>query len=112
METVFVVVQNHAQLRIVRTGERANGKVEILAGLDPGESVVGQGAGSARRAASNDQIMSVTRILIAVLIGAALGSALGYFGQCTSGTCPLTSTWWRGALYGGAMGLLFGLSAR
>ncbi len=44
METVFVVVQNHAQLRIVRTGEHANGKVEILAGLDPGESVVVQGA--------------------------------------------------------------------
>lgn len=56
--------------------------------------------------------MNASRILVAVLIGAALGSALGYFGQCTSGTCPLTSTWWRGALYGGTMGLLFGLSAR
>lgn len=50
------------------------------------------------------------RILIMVGIGAGLGSALGYFGQCTSGTCPLTSTWWRGAIYGGAMGLLFGIT--
>ena len=55
--------------------------------------------------------MNDARILVAVMIGAVLGSALGYFGQCTSGTCPLTSTWWRGALYGGAMGLLFGMSA-
>lgn len=49
--------------------------------------------------------------LLAFLIGAALGSALGYFGQCTSGTCPLTSTWWRGAIYGGVIGLLFALSS-
>jgi hypothetical protein len=42
-----------------------------------------------------------------LLIGGAIGAALGYFGQCTSGACPLTSTWWRGALYGAAMGLLF-----
>ena len=45
-----------------------------------------------------------------LLIGASLGAALGYFGQCTSGTCPLTSTWWRGAIYGGVIGLLFALS--
>ena len=50
-------------------------------------------------------------LLIAVLIGAAIGAALGYFGQCTSGTCPLTSTWWRGAIYGGILGLLFGASS-
>lgn len=50
-------------------------------------------------------------LLLAVLIGAALGAALGYFGQCTSGTCPLTSTWWRGALYGSMLGLFFGLTS-
>ena len=43
-----------------------------------------------------------------VLLGAGIGALLGYYGQCTSGTCPLTSTWWRGALYGGVMGLVFG----
>ena len=56
--------------------------------------------------------MKILRFLIPVLAGAALGAAMGYFGQCTSGTCPLTSTWWRGALYGGFLGLLFALSAR
>ena len=45
------------------------------------------------------------RFLLPILIGAGLGAALGYWGQCTSGTCPLTSTWWRGALYGAALGL-------
>jgi hypothetical protein len=42
-----------------------------------------------------------------ILIGVLLGAALGYFGQCTSGACPLTSTWWRGAIYGGILGALF-----
>ncbi len=54
----------------------------------------------------------VIRFLLPVVIGAGLGAALGYFGQCTSGTCPLTSTWWRGALYGGAIGLMLGLGSR
>ncbi len=49
-------------------------------------------------------------LLIGILVGALLGSALGYFGQCTSGTCPLTSTWWRGALYGAFLGFLFTFS--
>jgi hypothetical protein len=52
----------------------------------------------------------MTRILLPIAIGAVLGSLMGYFGQCSSGTCPLTSTWWRGAIYGGVMGLLFALS--
>jgi hypothetical protein len=54
----------------------------------------------------------MTRFLIPIAIGAALGSVMGYFGQCTSGTCPLTSTWWRGALYGGFIGLMFAFSSR
>ena len=52
------------------------------------------------------------RLLLPIAIGAILGSLLGYFGQCHSGTCPLTSTWWRGAIYGGVMGFLFGLGSR
>ena len=52
------------------------------------------------------------RFTLMVLGGAALGALLGYFGQCTSGTCPLTSTWWRGALYGAVLGLMFYFSAR
>lgn len=46
-------------------------------------------------------------LIIPLAIGTAVGAALGYFGQCSSGTCPLTSTWWRGALYGAGMGLIF-----
>jgi len=52
------------------------------------------------------------RFALTVFAGAALGAALGYFGQCTSGTCPLTSTWWRGALYGTGLGLRFAYSGR
>jgi hypothetical protein len=51
------------------------------------------------------------RIVIGLGIGAGIGALLGYFGQCSSGTCPLTSTWWRGAIYGGVMGLLFSLAS-
>jgi thioredoxin 1 len=46
-------------------------------------------------------------MIMPVLVGALLGAGLGYFGQCSSGTCPLTSTWWRGALYGVALGGIF-----
>lgn len=46
-----------------------------------------------------------------VVGGAGLGALVGYFGQCSSGTCPLTSTWWRGALYGGFLGLMFAISS-
>ena len=54
---------------------------------------------------------SISRLILAVVIGGLLGTGLGYWGQCTTGTCPLTATWWRGALYGGFLGLLFGLAA-
>lgn len=51
------------------------------------------------------------RIIVPVVVGVALGAALGYFGQCTSGTCPLTSTWWRGAIWGGVIGLVITLGS-
>jgi len=54
----------------------------------------------------------VLRFAVALAIGAAAGALLGTFGQCTSGTCPLTSTWWRGALYGGFLGLVVALTSR
>lgn len=50
------------------------------------------------------------RVLGGLAVGGSLGAGMGYFGQCTSGTCPLTSTWWRGAIYGGIMGVVFALS--
>ncbi|WP_343224741.1 DUF6132 family protein [Pelagicoccus sp. SDUM812005] len=51
------------------------------------------------------------RYLIAIGFGLLLGAVMGYFGQCSSGACPLTSTWWRGALYGGIIGLLYALGS-
>ncbi len=40
MEKIFVVSENVARLRLVRTGKEVNGRVEILAGLEPDETVV------------------------------------------------------------------------
>jgi hypothetical protein len=51
------------------------------------------------------------RLIIGVALGAGVGAALGALGRCTSGACPLTSTWWRGALYGAVMGLLLAFAA-
>jgi thioredoxin len=48
----------------------------------------------------------IARILLGVLIGGAIGALLGYFGKCSSGTCPLTANPYRGALYGAVMGAL------
>jgi thioredoxin len=50
-------------------------------------------------------------LVVSLGLGAAVGAALGYFGQCSSGTCPLTATWWRGALFGAAFGLIFYLGS-
>jgi hypothetical protein len=33
-------------------------------------------------------------------IGAMIGGAVGYYGQCQSGTCIFTATWWGGAAMG------------
>ncbi|TSA30604.1 MAG: hypothetical protein D4R65_12875 [Verrucomicrobiaceae bacterium] len=51
---------------------------------------------------------NMMRGLVFAVVGAAAGGAIGYFGSCSSGTCPLTSTWWGGALYGGLFGFLIG----
>jgi len=46
-------------------------------------------------------------LLVYLLIGGGVGAALGYFGGCKSGACPLTANWRRGALCGALLGLLF-----
>ncbi len=51
------------------------------------------------------------KLLLTILVGAGIGAALGYFGKCTSGACPLTATWWRGALFGGLFGAFFAYSS-
>ena len=40
MDTVFVAARDHAQLRIVRTGKWTDREVELLSGIEPGESIV------------------------------------------------------------------------
>lgn len=42
----------------------------------------------------------MSSLLTYLLIGGSLGALLGYFGKCSSGGCPLTTNWRRGAIYG------------
>ena len=41
-----------------------------------------------------------------MVVGGLIGTALGYFGKCSSGACPLTANPYRGAIYGAVMGAL------
>lgn len=50
-------------------------------------------------------------LLIYLLIGGGAGAALGYFGSCKSGVCPLTANWRRGAIVGALIGLVVYLSS-
>jgi thioredoxin 1 len=53
------------------------------------------------------------QLILAVGIGAGIGAALGHLGKCTSGTCPLTANWRRGALFGALLGVvLYSASSR
>lgn len=44
MELVFVMVNGHAQLRIVKTGSQIGDEVEVVSGLNSGEPIVTDGA--------------------------------------------------------------------
>lgn len=46
-------------------------------------------------------------LILGPIAGAALGGVVGYFNTCSTGTCPLLATWWRGAIYGAVMGFIF-----
>ena len=50
-------------------------------------------------------------LLIYLLIGGGAGAALGYFGSCKSGSCPLTANWRRGAFFGALIGLVVYVSS-
>jgi thioredoxin 1 len=50
------------------------------------------------------------QIAAGLLIGGGAGALMGYFGKCTSGTCPLTANPWRGAFVGALMGGLLASS--
>lgn len=44
MELVFVVADQKAHLRLVKTGKRYDGQIQLLSGVTPGEQVVVEGA--------------------------------------------------------------------
>lgn len=46
LNLVFVVADQHALLRLVKTGKRIGQEIEVASGLSPGESVVSEGAAS------------------------------------------------------------------
>ena len=52
----------------------------------------------------------IGKLLAGIVLGAGIGALLGYFGKCSSGTCPLTANPYRGALYGAAMGVVLALA--
>jgi len=43
-------------------------------------------------------------ILAGIIIGSIAGYAYWHFVGCTSGTCAITSVWYRSTLYGSIMG--------
>lgn len=50
------------------------------------------------------------RLLLGLLIGGGAGALLGATNSCVDGTCPLTATPWRGALWGAVLGVGIALS--
>lgn len=49
-------------------------------------------------------------MIIGVFIGAIAGLTYWHFIGCASGTCAITSVWYRSTLYGAMMGALLGHS--
>jgi len=52
------------------------------------------------------------KMILVVLGGILLGGILGYVGKCSSGGCPLTGNPFRGAMFGGLIGLFLALTLR
>ncbi len=46
------------------------------------------------------------RILLGIGIGTVAGSAIGYFGKCATGNCPLTMNAYVSAVFAGVVGAL------
>jgi thioredoxin 1 len=57
------------------------------------------------------QNVALIPLVVGLLIGGGLGTLMGYFGKCTTGTCPLTANPWRGGLVGAVIGGMFAFSA-
>lgn len=48
------------------------------------------------------------KLLVATLIGAALGYLWYRVVGCSTGSCPITARWWTSALYGAVVGAMVG----
>lgn len=48
----------------------------------------------------------LVRLVLGACLGAAFGGLMGYFGKCSTGTCPLTANPFRGAFFGLVLGLM------
>ena len=46
------------------------------------------------------------RLALGIVIGGGVGFAVGYFGRCATGTCPLTSNPWVSTVVGAVIGAL------
>ena len=53
-----------------------------------------------------DWIISHKKNFITTVIGAVAGYCYWYFVGCASGTCAITSVWYRTTIYGAVMGWL------
>lgn len=50
------------------------------------------------------------QLLVGLLVGGGLGAAMGYFGKCATGACPLTANPLRGGMVGSMLGALLAFS--
>jgi hypothetical protein len=50
------------------------------------------------------------KVILGIAIGGGIGFAVGYFGKCSSGVCPLTSNPWISTFLGIIIGLMVALS--
>lgn len=48
----------------------------------------------------------IWRVVLGVLVGAALGYAYHRVVGCRTGACAITARWWTSTLYGAVVGLL------
>lgn len=52
------------------------------------------------------------KIVLGIVIGGAIGFAVGYLGRCASGVCPLTSNPFISSVIGVLLGALLMMSKR
>jgi len=50
------------------------------------------------------------KVALGIIIGGAIGFAVGYFGKCTSGVCPLTSNPFISTAIGALLGAMLMMS--